>query len=239
MNSKIDKILRNRITIPFTPFYRKYKFNSPVSINSSDARGCVDFEMGIFCNRVPKAANSSVMTSLAAAKFNQDVPSKEAKKLFRSPSQLSRKEVDAFTELFKFAFIRNPFTRTLSAFLDKIERRALRVNKDLSYKEFLYSLEMGDLYKNAHWAPQTSILLIPVERFDFLGRIENFDADMTYVLDRIHGREGEARIRPMWDNATGANDKVRKYYDEECVDLVKKLFREDFDRLEYSDRLDF
>jgi len=118
----MNKLLRNRVTIPWTPFYRRYPYRDGISINSADARGLVDFDLGVFCNRIPKAANSSVIVNLAYRKFGREIPSKEAKKLFLTPSQLRSSEVERVSGLFRFAFVRNPYTRVLSAFLDKIDR---------------------------------------------------------------------------------------------------------------------
>lgn len=191
------RILRNRWTIPHTAFYKKYPFGSKASIQSADARGCVDLEMGFFCNRVPKAANSTVVSSLATLKLGRTTGSKEAKRLFRNPSELTANELARFEQLYKFVFVRNPYARTLSAYLDKVHRKRQgssglevvgQVDRQQArdgFREFLQSLQHGKLFSNAHWAPQTSILLIPVERFDFIGRVETLDNDLNQVLERF------------------------------------------------------
>lgn len=191
------RILRNRWTIPHTAFYKKYPFRSKASIQSADARGCVDLRMGFFCNRIPKAANSTVVSSLATLKLGRKTGSKDAKRLFRSPSELSVEQLAHFENLYKFVFVRNPFSRTLSAYLDKVHRKQQgasglevvgQVDQQLArdgFLDFLKSLQHGKLFSNAHWAPQSSILLIPLERFDFIGRVETLDQDLSLVLDRL------------------------------------------------------
>jgi len=238
MNDTFKKLLHNSFSLPMAPFYRRYKFCSPVSISSADSRGCVDFELGIFCNRIPKAANSSVMTSLAALKCQQVVSSKEAKKLFMRPSHIKRAQMHHFDELFKFTIVRNPFTRTLSAYLDKVERRAARSQRESSFKDFLYALEGGKLYKNAHWAPQTALFLIPFEQFDFVGHVETFDQDLMTVLTKVNQQAGTAAVNSILHNSTGAREKIGRYYDAESTSLVQRLYHEDFKTLGYSDRMD-
>lgn len=238
MNKALHALHRNRLTIRYRPFYRRYPYAGKASWPSVDSRGCVDLDLGIFYNRVPKAANSSVISSIASMKYARDVPSKEAKKLFRYPSQLSNKEMLKFDSLYKFTFVRNPFSRTLSAYLDKVERKAVRSAKDTSFEDFLQYLQAGGLYANAHWAPQSSILLIPPTAFDFIGHIESLDRDLTTVLQRIQSSSTELDIKSVLSNATGADNKLQKYYTPDSVDIVRALYRQDFEILGYDDELE-
>jgi|AntDeeMetagen134_2_1112570.scaffolds.fasta_scaffold00065_7 hypothetical protein len=229
----MNKLLRNRVTIPWTPFYRRYPYRDGISINSADARGLVDFDLGVFCNRIPKAANSSVIVNLAYRKFGREIPSKEAKKLFLTPSQLRSSEVERVSGLFRFAFVRNPYTRVLSAFLDKIDRRERRKNREASFLEFLEYLEKDGLLSNAHWAPQTSLLLIPFNEFDFFGKTENLNEDLGFVLDQVQGHKENEKMLSALGNATGASGKLETYYDDQAKAKVDQLYREDFECFGY------
>jgi len=237
MNRSFGKIFRNRATIPFTPFYRQYPYTGRVSVNSADSRGCVDMELGFFYNRIPKAANSTVMTNLAGLKFGQEIPSKTAKKMFRTPSALHKREVARFSGLFTFSVVRNPYTRVLSAYLDKVERRALRDKKEASFSGFLQSLKDGRLYANAHWAPQSALLLLPADLFDFIGKVESLDADIVFIKEKIKKNRPEEPLKSYLGNATGATEKLRAYYDAETAEMVRMLYREDFDIFRYPDEL--
>lgn len=237
MNSLFQKFLRNRVTIPFTPFYRRYPYRNGISINSADARGCVDTRLGFFCNRIPKAANSTIVENLARLSFGEDIPSKDAKKRFTAPSQLNRSEVDQIEKMFRFAVVRNPFTRTLSAYLDKVERRARTTQQESSFCEFLQDLANGKLYSNAHWAPQHSLLLLPFDDFDFIGKVESLDKDLGHIRTRILGKQVQETITSFRANSTGAGKKLREYYDEETVRMVLELFRKDFELFEYPHEL--
>lgn len=233
----MNKLLRNRVTIPWTPFYRQYPYRNGISINSADARGLVDFELGVFCNRIPKAANSSVVTNLAYHKLGHTIPDRDAKKLFTFPSELSKQQVAKLPTLFTFAFVRNPYTRVLSAFLDKVDRRARRKNREITFLEFLNYLEEGGLYTNAHWAPQTSLLLLPFDNFHFFGKTEHLDNDLSYVLQKLGLPVDHDNVLSALGNATGATKKLELYYDETNQEKVKTLYANDFESFGYSTQL--
>lgn len=233
MARAFTKLLRNRLTIPLTPFYRRYPYTGGLAIDSADARGCVDNQMKFFCNRIPKAANSTIVTMLARLRFDKEIPSKQAKKLFLTPALLHTNEAQDFDNYFRFVFVRNPFTRTLSAYLDKVERRAIKNDKPTSFKNFLYQLEAGRLHSNAHWAPQSDLLLIPVDQFDFIGRTEPFDADIATVKNRLLNKTSDEPVKSILSNSTNATGKLDRYYDDETIELVRNLYRQDFEIFDY------
>ncbi len=235
MHSAFDKVFLNGLTIPLRPFYRRYPFRSQASIRSADDRGMIDMELGFFCNRIPKAANSTVVTNLARLKFGRDISSPDAKKMFATPARLNRHEVDRLPSLFKFTVVRNPYTRTLSAYLDKIERRAIRDGKESSFAGFLRQAKQHPrfLYSNAHWAPQSSLMLIPINEFDLIGKVESLDSDLALIKHRLRP-DMEQPVTSVTLNATGAGEKLRSYYNDELISLIQELYRDDFTTFGYS-----
>lgn len=237
MTKTLNRLLRNRLTLPIRPFYRQYPYRGGISVKSADSRGCVDTELGFFYSRIPKAANSTITSSLARIKFGRDLAPNKAKRVFRYPSQLSRPEVARIDSLFRFTVVRNPYTRTLSAYLDKIKRRFDQGRKvESSFAEFLDALANGRLYANAHWAPQSSLLLLPLEDFDFIGKVETLTDDLAHIHNRILRVEGLERepVTSVLSHATGATDKLNSYYDEANIETVRTLYRQDFELLGYS-----
>ena len=184
-------------------------------------------QLGFFCNRIPKAANSTITTTLARVKMGHEVPSKQAKKVFCSPAQLSALEVARLDQLFKFAFVRNPYSRTLSAYLDKVARDLPRSEKIRRFADFIRDLERGKLYSNAHWAPQSSLLLLPRDEYDFIGKTETLDHDLSTVLQRLCPNDAPP-IKSTLSNATGANKKLRAFYRGDLAARVLHLYRDDF-----------
>ena len=238
INRFLDKLLVNRLTLPYRPFYRQYPFRSAVTINSANDRGVVDLELGFFCNRIPKAANSTVVTNIARLKFGEEVPSKAAKRRFPTPGHLTREQVEAFPSLFRFAVVRNPYTRTLSAYLDKVERRALRANQESSFSDFVEQLSRNPrfLHSNAHWAPQSSLLLIPHETFDFVGKVESLDTDLQYIKSVLRPDLVDPNTA-FTGNATGARDKLKRYYTAQSEKAIRQLFHYDFELFDYDPAL--
>lgn len=235
----IHKAIYNKYTIPGTPFYKKYPFLCDASIRSADDRGCIDFDLGIFYNRTPKAANSTIVSNLVQLKLGKEIASWDAKKIFSTPAQLSESQLERFDELFKFALVRDPFSRTLSAYLDKIDRKFNQDSEKVSFKDFLKFLKAGKLYSNLHWAPQTSILLLPLEEFDFIGKFENLNQDLALILSKIQKvSQAENDFSRKGPPSTSASDKIKKYYDAECVELMQEMYSKDFELLQYRNTIE-
>lgn len=236
MRGRTHKLIYNNLLVPLRPFYRAHPYRGGVSIASADSRGCVDMQLGFFCNRIPKAANSTVTTTLARIKLGHEVASKPAKKVFCSPAQLSANEVARVDQLFKFAFVRNPYSRTLSAYLDKVARDLPRNDRVQGFANFIRSLERGNLYSNAHWAPQSSLLLLPRNQFDFIGKTETLDHDLRTVLHHICPDQAPT-INSTLSNATGANNKLMSFYTDDLAARVLRLYRDDFMQFDFDSTL--
>jgi len=101
---------------------------------------------------------------------------------------------------FRFAFVRNPWSRVVSAYLNKlltvnrVSRPVLRqirrvaaerVTADVSFQEFVAFLaRQRDSRKfDEHWRPQH--LFLGDNRFDFVGRFENLAEDFAVVQERL------------------------------------------------------
>lgn len=238
LSQALNKIVLNKFTVPHCPFYKKYPFQGQASIKSADDRGCVDFELGIFYNRVPKAANSTIVSNLVQTKLGHEIESPQAKKIFRSPSTLSNAEMEKFDDLFKFAVVRDPFSRTLSAYLDKIDRKFNQNGEKVSFKDFLKSLQKDKLHTNLHWAPQTSIFLVPFENFEFIGKFENLNQDLSYIISKIKDEKLSEDFSRKGPPSTSASDKIRKFYDGECVNIMQQVFAKDFELLDYKNTIE-
>ncbi|WP_158523028.1 sulfotransferase family protein [Oceanococcus atlanticus] len=233
MQRRTHKLIYNNLLVPHRPFYRSFPYRGGVSAASADSRGCVDLDLGFFFNRIPKAGNSTVTTTLARLKLGHDVPSKRAKKVFSTPAQLNRAQLGELDQLFAFTFVRNPYTRVLSAYLDKLGRGQSRADQVRGFSHFIRRLETGALHKNAHWAPQTDLLLLPRERFDFIGKTESLNQDVNSVLNRL-GRQSDQGIQQVLSNATGASKKLEQFYQGNLAQRVLHLYRDDFANFNYS-----
>ena len=227
--------------IATTPFYRAHPYSGPVRLASLDSRVAIDFELGFLYNRVLKAANTTIIATLASLKNESgDNP----KDLFRKPSDLTEAETQQVPSLFRFAFVRNPYSRTLSAYLDKIargKRQPLELTRKSSrppsFEDFCVYLEDGGLYENPHWAPQSSVLIFRPDDYDFIGRTESLGSDLNVVIKRLSSDAGGSGIVDRQLHRTGANTLIADHYSGECQRIVSSLFQEDFTAFGYSPSL--
>lgn len=218
-------------------------------------RLAINPEFGFAYVRIPKAANSTVARTLALyaypearAAIEADPRGSEAKKLFQSlsPQQCLTRHC-LRQRFFTFSFFRHPYSRVLSAYLDKVrsdysrqkkgwERKnaAWSLEPTASFDEFVNSLERGNLYANVHWAPQTTICPLPVRQLDFVGRVENLEADLAEVAARLFGVEENEPSGQREHNRQNAAEKIEAYYSPELMERVYRLYQDDFEQIGYD-----
>ena len=143
--------------------------------------------------------------------------------------------------------MRNPYSRLLSVYLDKIAgmriagtgfdivARACAVARpaDVSFERFIRYLEDGGLWKNPHWAPQVSMIPVKVSRLAFVGRVESLEQDLAAVVDRLFGEGTFMSVQTRMDGRTHAAKRLGEYYDDELTRRVQVLYREDFEAFSY------
>lgn len=107
-------------------------------------------------------------------------------------------------EYFKFAIVRNPWSRIVSAYLSKFVKPkslewfakevvdAVHLKKGIepdyqqriTFRQFLdYLCESKDEDLNVHWKPQSCFL--GDTKYDFIGKLENINRDFEYIRDRV------------------------------------------------------
>lgn len=181
--------------------------------------------------RNPKVANSTILQTLGATKEQvesgiRDNPGALAKAL-RDPA------------VFKFTFVRNPYSRVLSAYLDKIVRCEKRGNAglpaegDVTLLEFLEAIRSHNPRKmNRHWRPQSVQVSFPA---DFIGKLERFDEDFAFVMREL-GIEG-VPVNTKQEERTNARDRLRDYIGLREKALIDEIYAVDFERFGYERRL--
>lgn len=164
----------------------------------------------------------------------------------------------------KFASVRNPYTRALSAYLNKVEpftrgggseqlrkgftkiyesielfrSQCLPEKPEVDFECFLTWLDMaraGDPFaRNLHWTPQTQIIGNGQVDFEFIARFENLGSDAPELLRRIGSTIDFPSQKQVKFPPTEANKKTRSYYTPRAVDLVRRIYGADFDYLGYD-----
>ncbi len=162
----------------------------------------------------------------------------------------------------KLTCVRNPYSRILSAYLNKIkpfaqdnappdrdvyfyqvftvidQYRQIK-HPELEYVDFSCFLEWielsGDpLAGNEHWIPQTEILGKSEYIFDFIGRIENLHKDAQIILDWLKCDIPFPTQQAVNFPPTRASESIDTYYTQIEMEQVQRIFRDDFSFLQYA-----
>lgn len=136
-----------------------------------------------------------------------------------------------------FSCVRNPFARTLSAYLDKVvagdprEYPELRGLKSTSFEGFLNAVaDTEPLHLDVHFRPQHINLNYANIIYDAVFFLENPTAVGQYLEQIMPGFVLE-RFAP---HARGAQEKLAAHYDRATLDLVRRIYARDFEAFGYS-----
>lgn len=212
---------------------------------------------------VPKVATSTIIKNLyylmhGEQRYLSDELRQSMQGIVQSKSgnadDLARQIIAIINDkdYFKFTFVRHPYGRILSAYLNKIiqdpkEYRRLRptlgfkIDEDISFIDFLKRIREFDPQKlDGHFAPQWFLLgLNKSIQYDFIGRIENFASDFDYVINRLnHNQPLDTPILSQDGHATNAVHKLKQYYGAAEQALVAEIYEDDFKYLGYGYDLD-
>ncbi|MCP3899602.1 MAG: sulfotransferase family protein, partial [Desulfobacteraceae bacterium] len=151
-------------------------------------------------------------------------------------------------DYFVFCFARNPYTRLLSAYLDKIVKNAdqkrniliamgedpSELSKEISFKEFVDTVcEQSVSQMNPHWRVQYYQTIQDKINYDFIGRMENFENDCTYVFSKIR-RDYADYYRSELRHSTNSAELLNQFYDGNLKEKVFNKYKIDFEYFGYS-----
>jgi Sulfotransferase family len=237
---------------------------SPVLVSELEERfGYPGTEVDYLCNigkkrsflyyETPKAACSTIKRTLQLleADARENVPSDVHDKA-HSPlagalsSGWSYEDLFLSPNLFRFAFVRNPYSRALSCYLEKIvadssERSRLQprlgFNQQvpISFAEFLCAIErIDDRERDVHFRSQATLLNDRQVNYDYIGRFEEFDRDFTRVLGLIGIEDGKNAITSIRHHRVDAHLRVRGFFGPSEQALARSIYQQDFLRYAYS-----
>jgi hypothetical protein len=131
-----------------------------------------------------------------------------------------------YSGFFKFAFVRNPFDRLVSAWCSKViqhnyfafDARAQREMREFaSFVKYVSQLDLEVC--DPHLRLQSK--LIDLNELDFLGRFENFAEDFAHVQRRL----GFAPLAEHRNRSSHLD--YREYYDPASRDTVQRCYARD------------
>ena len=196
--------------------------------------------LGIAFNRLQKNGSSTVMSFLYFAEHGKRVSALGAKDLAIHLDSQGLRGITSLSRLTKMAVVRDPFSRTLSAFLQKFQSQGFQDKFgpfDLSpqgFSTFLQFLESGGLRANSHWSPQTDRLLLPPQHYNYLVPFSDFPKKFLEALDEVN-----PRLRQRFGEFSGygihgpqqthASEKAAVFYSKTDLARVEHLYSKDFE----------
>tara|TARA_Y100000034_G_C6642711_1_gene281001 strand:+ start:36 stop:611 length:576 start_codon:yes stop_codon:yes gene_type:complete len=136
---------------------------------------------------------------------------------------------------YKFAFVRNPYDRLVSAYYDfrfdkGHQEWAFPIYKYDTFKDFIMNLETSPCRDFIHLQPQYDFLQVDGEvKLDFVGRYENLREDFKKVEKDLGIRSVELpTIR------TSTHPDFKELYDKEMKEIVKRMYGNDFEEFGYE-----
>ena len=205
----------------------------------------------------PKVCCSTIKLNLQRLETKQkdftwpevmDVHNREFSPLLK-PSQVHDFDTQVATgNLYTFCFVRNPCTRLLSCYLDKIAgnrppKRSILDSLGMESKDLSTSVSFGEFVDaigsqsiqemNPHWRPQYYQTFQSSLQFDFIGRYENFLNDFSQVLASISPARKE-HLAAETRHKTDADRQQSVYYTDEIMEKVMRIFEIDFTTFGYE-----
>jgi hypothetical protein len=181
---------------------------------------------------IPKAAGISIRESLFGnKKWRKHIDAQTFQLIFGKKN---------FNRYFKFAFVRNPWARTLSAY--NFLKKGGISTPDKTYSEQIISnyptfeafVKQWLTKENAsswiHFIPQYRWIVDKNDKIiiDYIGKVETIQEDYEYIRKKIGIGENLKHVNK------GNPKDYRQAYTEEMKHIVEEVYREDIDRFHYS-----
>jgi hypothetical protein len=126
---------------------------------------------------------------------------------------------------FKFCFVRNPYSRIVSAWKYLKVQKWSKVSEDTSFKKFVKkSKNNSHVRPQCHWTHTRM-----VKNVDFIGRFENLQVDFDTICDKI----GIERQELPHKNKS-KHKHYTEYYDDETREIVAKKYAKDIEYFNYE-----
>lgn len=217
-------------------------------INSGAVRRVAVFpNLGLAYNRIKKNANTSTVILLRQIETGMIEERNAAKWNARTFFDLSTSELKSLDHLHSFVIIRNPYSRTLSAFLEKFRSSHYQRRYGMfsltpeGFGEFLVWLGKGGLTKDRHWDLQTKLMMLPLKGYDTVLHFENYQSELVALLETRGIKLPDNALHQLYPSDTtkntGADAKLQQFYTPWRANLVREFFAADFAALGYKTTL--
>lgn len=184
---------------------------------------------------IPKAACSSVKYIIAELPEYQnhvDLGNIHSPKNFK---YLINREISnpKYKDYFKFTFVRNPWDRIVSCYVDKIlnfpDDNLISVYQwykpKMTFEEFVEGVAMTpDIYSDTHFKSQSCFVVNENNELivDFVGKLETLDADFKIVCEKLGIENQKLPVKnPSWKK------NYKEYYTEKTMKIIAERYETD------------
>jgi hypothetical protein len=173
---------------------------------------------------IPKTAGTSILNTLKEKQLDPWNRNSVDYPRGHLPIFMLKQQNNVEKNVFTFAVVRNPYTRTYSCF-----HQYNKTNKtSISFLEYLKNIQKNNISR------VTPLLHLP----QYLYVVDEFGSiatDKIYKFENLSELENDLELNIGFDNM--GNYMVELYnkdYTKEAIDLVKKIYSSDFERFGYS-----
>ncbi len=203
---------------------------------------------------VPKSATRSILT-LLYREPPMDFGARQVNEELRFILQADPRVRDYF----KFTFVRNPWSRVVSTYQNKIKTTREKVKlmfaerypglrDGMGFEEFVHFLvehpQGSDSHADRHWASQHLFLIDEKGQVlvDYIGKVENLEDDFRKITRQLGLGSLELPVLNTRDGWTGDTASLkqrdphdyRTWYNEETRELVRQRYAVDIDFFKYE-----
>ena len=213
------------------------------------------------CMTVPKIACSRLKLTLHLLE-GDDAP-EHIGNIHDEGQRLADFEISQINEIitspdwFRFCFVRNPYHRLISAYTTQVgntwneqygwlkqeikaafgypEVMENQVPFVVSFRDFVHYLcdTREDTRRDGHFNIQTRILRPDLIQYDFVGRFENFQVDLTCILEQLKAPPEVIATASEVINPT-YRVQLPLVFDKDLADIVYKMYELDFENYGYD-----
>ena len=229
----VEPIIQNEADMELDNFIQQYGLND-----------CIRSGSNYFYVNNLKCANSSIAKVHVSHEMNRMIDFPPGWVFHDLLSAMpNRYQIILNKKNFIFTCVRNPYSRALSMYQEKIlgpqqyffkPHLGFDVNDKVSFLDFLNAIKKKKINNvDRHFRPQRCLTMTPLVQYNHIVHFENFATEFRPVMDYLE-LPGEPNDYTWAEHATGASGKLSDLYTQECVDLVKEIYEKDFEYFGYD-----
>ncbi|MBE9080431.1 sulfotransferase family 2 domain-containing protein [Romeria aff. gracilis LEGE 07310] len=209
---RAQKVYEKVNHIPFLPAPRRY------NLTLSHSRRFIWF-------RVAKVGTRTILNHLKQSNISLEV--QDVSQVYYPPK--------LYADYFKFAFVRNPWDRLVSCWLDKVVKHNMyrfkegdreKMRQFENFVDYVAGLDIENCDRHL----QLQSRLIDLNHVNYIGRLETFEADLNQVCKMI-GVKGDAISRK---NTSAKRQPYQDYYSPAIQAKVAQIYQTDIQLFGYQ-----